>query len=117
MRLTLDTDYAPRLLLALAAPRPERVTIADVVRTFGIAPNHLTKVAYDLSSQRLIKTTRGKGGGLALACPPAAINLGMVVLDGYTLADLTTNEIGALLWSAPIKPNRIWPNAAVPGTG
>lgn len=149
MRLTLYTDYALRLLLALTAPRSERVTIAEVARAYGIARNHLTKVAYDLSSQGLIKTTRGKGGGLALASPPETISLGAVVritegdfalvpclgrdpescrilpvcklqhalqearaaflavLDSYTLADLTTDDIGALLW----------PSLAVPGMG
>ncbi len=80
MRLTLYTDYALRLLIYLAATdRPSRSTIAQVAATYGIARNHLTKVAHELSGAGLIKTTRGKGGGLTLGRPAEAIGLGEVV--------------------------------------
>jgi Rrf2 family transcriptional regulator, nitric oxide-sensitive transcriptional repressor len=80
MRLTLYTDYALRLLMYLAATDPmRRATIAEVAETYGIAKNHLTKVAYELSTRGLMKTTRGKGGGLGLARAPQDISLGEVV--------------------------------------
>lgn len=80
MRLTLYTDYALRLLIYLASmDATDRTTIAEVAETYDIAKNHLTKVAHELSGAGLIKTTRGKGGGLSLGRPPETVCLGEVV--------------------------------------
>lgn len=82
MRLTIHTDYALRLLIHLAAiPPGERVTIAAVAAAYGIPKNHLTKVAHRLGLAGYVATLRGKGGGLRLARPMAAINLGAVVRE------------------------------------
>jgi Rrf2 family nitric oxide-sensitive transcriptional repressor len=80
LRLTLYTDYALRLLMYLAAVgEQERVTISAVADAYGIAHNHLTKVAHQLSLAGFIKTARGKGGGLSLARAATQISLGDVV--------------------------------------
>jgi Rrf2 family nitric oxide-sensitive transcriptional repressor len=50
--------------------------IADV---YGISRNHLLKVAAGLSEQHLIRTFRGKYGGMQLALAPEEINIGQVV--------------------------------------
>ena len=98
MRLTLYTDYALRLLLTLAAPGVGRTTISEVALGYGIARNHLTKVAYELGTLGLIKTSRGKGGGLALARPAESINLGAIVraTEGdFALVPCKSRGIGA----------------------
>lgn len=80
LHLTLYTDYSLRLLMYLAAlGEEERVTISAVADAYGIARNHLTKVAHQLSLAGFIKTARGKGGGLALARSAAQVTLGDVV--------------------------------------
>ncbi len=79
MRLTLHTDYALRLLMVIAAEPDRRHTIAEIAHRYGISRNHLTKVALTLVQAGFVDAQRGRGGGLALARPAAAIRLGDVV--------------------------------------
>jgi len=79
MRLTSMTDYALRLLMYLAQ-QPERLcTIAEIAAAHGISEAHLMKITHQLALAGWIETVRGKGGGMRLAAPPEAIQLGEVV--------------------------------------
>ena len=80
MRLTLYTDYALRLLMYLAVTgENDRATIAEVSASYGIARNHLSKVAHELGVAGFVRGVRGKRGGLCLGRPAATIGLGEVV--------------------------------------
>lgn len=79
MRLTVYTDYSLRLLMYLAARPDGRATIGEVADAYGISRHHLTKVAHRLGLAGYVETVRGKGGGLRLARPAAAIGVGEVV--------------------------------------
>ena len=79
MRLTVYTDYALRLLMYLAVKDDGLSTIAEVSESYGISKNHLMKVAHQLGVAGYVGTVRGRGGGLRLAKPIGAINLGDVV--------------------------------------
>ena len=79
MRLTVQTDYALRLLMYLAQRRGELVTIGEVAARHGISRNHLMKVAHALAQAGFVSSTRGRAGGLALARPTAEIAIGDVV--------------------------------------
>lgn len=81
MRLTAFTDYSLRVLMYLAASQGRRATVAEVCAAFDIKPNHVTKVVHHLARRGWVTTTRGKGGGLALALPAAQIRIGDVVRD------------------------------------
>lgn len=62
------------------ALRPtERPTIEEISQAYGISRNHLMKVVRTLGHLGHLTTTRGRGGGLALARPPEKINLGQVL--------------------------------------
>lgn len=78
MQLSLHTDYALRVLMALAAT-DRQMTIDEVAGNYRISRNHLAKVAQGLQSQGLIETTRGRSGGMRLARDPGDINVGAVV--------------------------------------
>src|SRR4051794_19803006 len=79
MRLTAYTDYTLRTLIYLAL-RPERqATIAEIAGAYRISPNHLMKIVHHLSVAGDVATLRGQHGGLRLARPPQAINIGAVV--------------------------------------
>jgi Rrf2 family transcriptional regulator, nitric oxide-sensitive transcriptional repressor len=78
MRLTMHTDFALRTLMFLAA-QPGLSTIDAVADHYGISRNHLMKVAQRLVTEGYVTSTRGRGGGLQLARPAGAINLGDVV--------------------------------------
>lgn len=79
MQLTLYTDYSLRVLLYLGLNPRRMATITDIAQSYGISRNHLVKVVHNLSIQGFIHSTRGRGGGITLARPPAEINIGDVV--------------------------------------
>ena len=79
MRLNLQTDYALRLLLHLAANEDRLVTIAEIADRFRISKNHLTKVARLLGQHAFIETARGRSGGVRLVRPASSVRLGDVV--------------------------------------
>jgi Rrf2 family transcriptional regulator, nitric oxide-sensitive transcriptional repressor len=79
MRLNLQSDYALRLLMHLAAKEGELVTIGQVADRFRISQNHLMKVAHVLGREGFIETVRGRSGGLRLARHGGTIRVGDVV--------------------------------------
>ncbi len=90
MRLNLQSDYALRLLMCLAASDGRLITIRQVAERYSISENHLMKVAHVLGREGFIETVRGRNGGLRLARKPAAIGIGDVVRR--TEADLALVE-------------------------
>lgn len=79
MRLTQYTDYALRVLIHVGAKHGGASTIREIADSYGISRNHLMKVAHQLGQAGFLAPQRGRGGGLALARPPAEINVGDVV--------------------------------------
>ena len=90
MKLTRYTDYALRVLMHLAA-RPDRLaSIGEMARVYRISHNHLMKVVHDLRKAGYLDAVRGRSGGVRLALPPSAINVGAVVRHtegGFDLVD------------------------------
>ena len=54
-------------------------SIAEIARAYAVSEHHLTKVIHRLGQLGLVKTTRGRNGGLRLGRPPEEISLGQVV--------------------------------------
>lgn len=79
MRLTSCTDHALRTLIYLAARQRRLVTIAEIADYHAIPKNHLSKVVHRLAQAGLVRTVRGRQGGIALGMPPSAIRIGAVV--------------------------------------
>jgi Rrf2 family nitric oxide-sensitive transcriptional repressor len=79
MKLTAFTDYSLRVLIYLAAQPKRRATIGEIAASFAVSEHHLTKVVHFLGKEGWLANVRGKGGGLALAKPPEAINIDDVV--------------------------------------
>lgn len=94
MQLTHFTDLGLRVLMYLSHQQGETpVTITEIAGKFEISRNHLVKVVHFLGQQGWIRTTRGKGGGLALAQPTSAYRLGSIIHTlegGTTLIDCAT---------------------------
>jgi Rrf2 family transcriptional regulator, nitric oxide-sensitive transcriptional repressor len=78
MRLSLHTDYALRTLMFLAA-KDGHHSIAEISRAYGISKNHLMKVAQRLAAEGFVESVRGRNGGLKLARPASALNIGYIV--------------------------------------
>jgi Rrf2 family transcriptional regulator, nitric oxide-sensitive transcriptional repressor len=79
VQLTRFSDYSLRVLLYLATHQDRLVSIREVSRAYGVSHHHLVKVVQRLLEKDLIASTRGRGGGLRLNRPPAAINIGTLV--------------------------------------
>jgi Rrf2 family nitric oxide-sensitive transcriptional repressor len=79
LRLTVYTDYAMRVLMYLALKEDGLATISEIAKSYAISKNHLMKVVHQLGVAGYVETVRGRGGGLRLAKPSAAISLGDVV--------------------------------------
>ena len=75
MRLTLHTDYAFRVLMALARAPGQVKSVDDLAREFAVSRHHLMKVAQNLTAGGFVSTVRGRNGGLRLAMAPGDINL------------------------------------------
>jgi Rrf2 family nitric oxide-sensitive transcriptional repressor len=75
MRLTLHTDYAFRVLMALGRAPGQVKSVDDLAREFGVSKHHLMKVAQNLTAGGFVTAVRGRNGGLRLAMPAGDINL------------------------------------------
>ncbi|MDA5192546.1 Rrf2 family transcriptional regulator [Govanella unica] len=78
MQLTQFTDYALRVLIYLGVKQGD-ATIGEIVDSYGISKNHLTKVVHSLARLGFVQSTRGKGGGIRLAMRPEDISVAAVV--------------------------------------
>jgi Rrf2 family nitric oxide-sensitive transcriptional repressor len=86
VRLTVQTDYALRLLMYLALNEPASATIGQAASSLLVSRNHLMKIVHRLGLGGFIHTLRGKSGGLRLARPSGDIRLGDIVR--YTESDM-----------------------------
>ncbi len=65
MYLTQSTDLALRVLMLLGA-RNQRRSAADLAERLRVAPQHMAKIVQRLRGHGLVRTTRGRGGGVVL---------------------------------------------------
>jgi Rrf2 family nitric oxide-sensitive transcriptional repressor len=79
MHLTQFSDYGLRVALYLACHPDRPVSVEEISRSFGVSKNHLVKVAGRLTELGVVEARRGRGGGMTLAMPPAALNVGWLV--------------------------------------
>lgn len=87
MQLTQFTDYSLRALIYIAL-KQEICTIKDITEAYTISTNHMIKIIHNLSKLGLIKTIRGKNGGITMAVNPKDINLGTLILELESNFDL-----------------------------
>ena len=79
MRLTDYTDYAIRVLMHLGSHPGKTITIGQIAVVHGISHNHLSKIVTHLGTVGILRTLRGRTGGIQLAQAPETIMLGAVV--------------------------------------
>ncbi|MCV7358691.1 RrF2 family transcriptional regulator [Mycolicibacterium fluoranthenivorans] len=79
MKHTNHADYALRVLLYLRVAPDRRGSVAEIAAAHRISRNHLDKVVQRLSAAGLVRTTRGRSGGVELARDPSTISVGNVM--------------------------------------
>ncbi|MFA1541997.1 RrF2 family transcriptional regulator [Actinomadura monticuli] len=78
MYLTQSTDLALRALMLLGAGDRRR-SAADLAGSLHVAPQHMAKIVQRLRGHGLVKTSRGRGGGVVLAGGVLALPVGEIV--------------------------------------
>ncbi len=78
MRLTTRTNLAMRALMFCAVNPGRIVRKHEVAEACGASENHLAQVIHLLAREKLLKTQRGRSGGLTLARAPETITVGEV---------------------------------------
>ena len=79
MQLTVFTDYGLRSLMFLAAQPDKVCSVREISEHYGISRNHLVKVVHRLAQLGYISSSKGKGGGIRLACDAHKLKLGDLV--------------------------------------
>ena len=80
MRLTHLADYAVVLMTAAARRAPgERLRATDLAEDTGVPLPTAQKLMGQLAAAGLLTSTRGAGGGFALARPDGAISLADII--------------------------------------
>ena len=80
MLLRLHTDYALRVVLYLAHAN-QRVGVERIASAYRISKEHLVKVVQQLVRLGYAKSYPGRSGGVELARPAEAINVGKLIAD------------------------------------
>ncbi|PPD43286.1 MAG: Rrf2 family transcriptional regulator [Methylocystis sp.] len=76
MRLSTHSDLSFRTLIFLGVAGERGATIPEIAAAFRASEHHLRKVVLELSRLNLIRSTRGRSGGLRLAVSPAEVTIG-----------------------------------------
>jgi len=79
MQLDKFSDYALRVLVALAVAPQDRLSSAKIAQKYGLSQHHIAKVATQLVRNGFVVSDRGRGGGLRLAKNADAIRIGAVL--------------------------------------
>lgn len=102
MKLTVQTDYALRVLMHVGLQDGALVRVTEVAESYAISRHHLTKVVHRLGGLGYLTTVQGRHGGITLATAPERIVVGQVVRDME--ADLAVVECLGATTSCPIAP-------------
>ena len=80
LRINRQTDYAVRVVLALAQqPEGTRISTKKIGKTMLIPQNFLPRIVAKLAQSKIITTFAGRDGGLELGDSPEKITLRDVV--------------------------------------
>jgi Rrf2 family nitric oxide-sensitive transcriptional repressor len=103
MQLTQFTDYSLRALIYIALKK-DICTVKDITEAYIISNNHMIKIIHNLAKLGLIKTTRGKNGGISMAANSLDVNLGALILKLESNFDLVPcfNKEKANCFIAPV---------------
>lgn len=79
MKLDKFSDYALRVLVALAVYGPDRLSSAQIAQQYRLSEHHIAKVASALVKGGFVASERGRAGGLTLARSANDITIGAVL--------------------------------------
>ncbi|MBL0060543.1 MAG: Rrf2 family transcriptional regulator [bacterium] len=115
MLISLQADYALRMLMFVARGHADGKTFVtrDIAEQQHIPRVFLTKIVAYLSSEGLLETHRGKGGGIALGRKPEEINMLEVIeaFEGSLAFNECTSDPAACVHSQECTIRHAWTHA------
>lgn len=114
MLLSLQTDYALRVLVDIATNGRSRTMLTRTLATRQhVPPIFLTKIVGKLATRGFVRTQRGKGGGVTLARDPSQINLLEVVevFEGRLRANRCTASQDSCTFASDCALRELWQGA------
>lgn len=78
MQLTMEADYALRIVYVLAE-RGQRMEAKSIAETSGVALRFALKILRKMVGAGIIKSFKGSAGGYVLAGPPDGISMLQVI--------------------------------------
>lgn len=78
MRITTRTNLAVRILMCCGVNADRLVTREEIAETVNASAHHVGHVVGRLSHIGVLRTVRGRAGGLELAAPMNRINIGRI---------------------------------------
>lgn len=79
MRFTDQTRYALRVLTYCAERHPDLVQVSAIANDTGLTEYTIYKLLKTATREGIVASTRGRGGGIRLAHPPAEVTVGRVI--------------------------------------
>ena len=73
--ITRNTDYAVRALCCIAEQKQEVISADQLIKSLEMPRPFLRKILQTLNKEGLLNSSKGKGGGFALAISPEKISL------------------------------------------
>lgn len=114
--ISRHTDYAARIVLHLSSGEKGALfTTGDIARRRLIPPAFIRRIVSRLSAAGILKTTRGCGGGIALARPASKISLldVVVAMEGGLVLNTCTTKPERCTLSTACAVRRAWVQANV----
>jgi len=114
LNISRHTDYAARIVLHLSLEgEGARVTAREIAERRLIPPAFIRRIVSRLSGAGILITSRGNGGGITLARPPARITLLDVVaaMEGPIALNLCTAEPQECPLSETCSVRKAWSGA------
>jgi len=111
MELTRKGEYAVRSVLYLARqPRGTMSLVGDIAAASCVPKTFLAKILQDFTRVGLVVSSRGTGGGFALARTPDTITLRQVVeaIEGPILPNRCLIGVGACERDAACRVHPVW---------
>ena len=99
MRITLESDYALRIVTALAE-KNERADAKTLSDQTNVTPRFTLKILHKLAVGNIVRSYKGVGGGYVLAASPKELTLKTVIelIDGpIAIARCIESEGGCAL--------------------
>ena len=97
MNITLEADYAVKIVDCLAKVYPQRMDAASISQETGVTLRFSLKILSKLASSKIVRSFKGANGGYELSCHPSMI----------TLKDVIETVEGPFIFSRCLAPGHV----------